>query len=735
MKALVVGATGLTGDALMQALARNGIEAVGTSHSHRVPGMIQMDARHAQQVEAAFHEAKPTVVFLAQNVRGGADHCESHPDETRAVLVEGTKHVVDAARRHGARVVYYSTDYVFDGKSGPYDEQAPPSPISVYGRAKLEGERVALSAPDALVIRTTAIYGWARGTRNFAMTISEVLSAGRELRVPEDQVCNPTLAEYLAETSLRLVDAQATGIVNVVGKERMSRAEMARQLARAMQLDTNLLKPVPTRELGQAAPRPLQGGLVTDKLQRILGTAPLDMTESMKRFRRQWRADTHVKPGQAAAPTEAEKLKQEILDKVKEYHRVAHKRQPFAPMRSRVQYSGRVYGHEEMVNLVDASLDFWLTLGPWGEQFEQKLKRKLNAFDVALVNSGSSANLTAVMSLMSPQLHDRLKPGDEVITPAVTFPTTLAPIVHSGLVPVFIDCEIGTYNIDPALLESAVSPKTKAIMVPHTLGNPCHLDVLTEVAQKHDLFLIEDTCDALGATWDGKPVGTFGDLATLSFFPAHQLTMGEGGAVITNTPRLSRIVRSVRDWGRDCWCAPGESNSCGKRFGWQLGQLPKGYDHKYVYSNLGYNFKPTDLQAAVGVAQADRLDDFVAARRHNFKRLWEGLAPYQDKLVLPVADRRANPSWFGFPITVREGVSRQDLVAWLEAANIETRSVFGGNILRQPGYVNIERRVHGSLDRSDQIMRDTFFIGVYPGLDDEMIDFVIERFRAYFRKE
>jgi CDP-6-deoxy-D-xylo-4-hexulose-3-dehydrase len=385
-----------------------------------------------------------------------------------------------------------------------------------------------------------------------------------------------------------------------------------------------------------------------------------------------------------------------------------------------------------MVNLVDSALDFWLTLGPYGDEFERRIKQFWGVRDFALVNSGSAANLTAILALTSPQLEHPLRAGDEVITPAVTFPTTLAPIVHSGLIPVFVDCEVGTYNIAAHLIEGALSDKTRAIVVPHTLGNPCDMDVICDIAKRYNLYLMEDCCDALGSTFRGKLVGTFGDIATLSCYPPHQITMGEGGGVAANTARLARIVRSVRDWGRDCWCATGESNTCGRRFGWQLGDLPRGYDHKYIYSNLGYNFKPTDMQAAVGVAQLERLPGFIEARRRNFARLYEGLAAFQDYLTLPSLDRRANPSWFGFAITVKNGLSRNELVQWLENSKIETRQVFAGNVLKQPAYKNIVARIHGTLHESDRIMRDTFFIGVYPGLNSEMIEYVLGRFKEFF---
>ena len=733
MKALVIGASGLVGGALIRALERAGLEVVGTYHSRPLDSTLQLDVRDGRAVDAILRRVRPHVVFLASNVKGGVDYCEDHPEEARLALVDGIRHVAQAAARIEAQVVYYSTDYIFDGKSGPYAEGDAPCPINIYGQAKLDAEReIAIYIPDAVIVRTTAVFGWDRASRNFAMQVWERLQAQRPFQVANDQWSNPTLADYLAEASLRLIQAHTRGIFNVVGKDRMSRAQLAQALARAMALDVNLIEPVPTSELGQRARRPLQGGLRTDRLIGVLGTEPLDLPESLKRFRRQWRADTHVSYAPAALPNTAQQLKQEILEKVRQYYEVAHKPRPFVPYKTRIQYSGRVFGPEEMVNLADSALEFWLTLGPYGELFEQKMKRFLGIRDVVLVNSGSSANLTAVLALMSPQLGRPLKPGDEVITPAVTFPTTFAPLVHSGLVPVIVDCEVGTYNINPHLIEDAISERTRAVMIPHTLGNPCDMDIVSEVVRDHQLYLIEDSCDALGATFREKLVGTFGDLATLSFYPAHQMTMGEGGAVLVNKPALLRIVRSVRDWGRDCWCAPGESNTCGKRFGWQLGDLPLGYDHKYIYTNVGYNFKPTDLQAAIGVAQIDRLPEFVEKRRQNFMRLHTGLASFQERLILPRLDTRANPSPFGFPITVQNGISRSELMQWLENANIETQEVFGGNKLRQPGYKDIRARVYGTLEETDRIMRDTFFIGVYPGLTDEMIDFVLGVFREFF---
>ncbi|MDE5095497.1 MAG: lipopolysaccharide biosynthesis protein RfbH [Trichodesmium sp. St11_bin5] len=439
---------------------------------------------------------------------------------------------------------------------------------------------------------------------------------------------------------------------------------------------------------------------------------------------------------------EAENLKVQILELVKKYYQTAHQKSGFEPGKSQINYSGRVYDDQELVNLVDSSLDFWLTAGPYGNKFESKMRDFFSSRDFLLVNSGSSANLLMVSTICSPELKSQkdtqlqpLEPGDEVITPAVTFPTTLAPIIQNRLIPVFVDCEVGTYNINPHLIEDAVGPRTKAIFIPHTVGNPCNMEIIMDVAKRHNLWVLEDSCDALGATFDGTLVGTFGQMASLSFYPAHHMTMGEGGAVIVNQASLKKTVLSLRDWGRSCWCPPGISDSCSKRFNWELGELPFGYDHKYIYSNIGYNLKVTDMQAAIGIAQKEKVEGFIEKRRHNFWRLYEGLKSLEEYLILPKIDSRANPSPFGFPITVKEGINRRELVQHLEAHQIETRLVFGGNILKQPGFMNIERRVHGTLEESDIIMNRTLFTGVFPGLTDEMIDYVIEQFTVFFKKD
>jgi CDP-4-dehydro-6-deoxyglucose reductase, E1 len=434
-------------------------------------------------------------------------------------------------------------------------------------------------------------------------------------------------------------------------------------------------------------------------------------------------------------PNLAAQLRSEILELVRAFHAAGSVPQEFQPGETQVHFAARVFDDRELVNLVDASLDFWLTTGRWAEQFERRFARLLGLRHALLVNSGSSANLVALSCLTSTKLgQQRLKRGDEVITVASGFPTTVNPIIQNGLIPVFVDVTIPTYNIDVSMLEAAASDRTRAIMVAHTLGNPFDLDAVTTFARDRGLWLIEDCCDALGSLYRGRPVGTFGDLASVSFYPAHHITMGEGGCVLTNKGRLKVLAESFRDWGRDCWCAPGKENTCGKRFDQQLGDLPYGYDHKYIYSNIGYNLKLTDMQAAVGVAQLDKLASFTAARRRNFERLERGLADLEEFLVLPEATKQSMPSWFGFPVAVREGapVDRDHMLRFLGERKIATRLLFGGNLLRQPAYRSVEHRRVGELPVADFISNRVFWVGVYPGLGAPELDFMIESFHDAF---
>jgi CDP-6-deoxy-D-xylo-4-hexulose-3-dehydrase len=432
-------------------------------------------------------------------------------------------------------------------------------------------------------------------------------------------------------------------------------------------------------------------------------------------------------------------LRKEILEKVQEFYSLAHDKtgEEFIPGKTRVNYAGRVFDENELVSLVDSSLDFWLTAGRYAEAFSGKLEDFYDVSDVILTNSGSSSNLLAVSALTSETLGDkRLMPGDEVITVAAGFPSTVSPIVQNRLIPVFLDVEIGTYNIDISKLEEAYSPKTKAVFIAHTLGNPFNLDAVCAFTKKYNLWLIEDNCDALGSRYRGKLTGTFGHIATGSFYPAHHITTGEGGCVITNDPQLARIIKSFRDWGRDCYCEGGENNTCGCRFTKQYGTLPKGYDHKYVYSHIGYNLKMTDMQAAIGAAQMDKLELFTARRKENFRLITEGLQGLDKFFILPRATEHSDPSWFAYILTLRENVpfSRVELAQYLDRNLIETRGLFAGNLLRQPGYMNIEHRVVGGLENTETIMNNTLFMGVYPGLTATEINYVTDKIREYTKQ-
>lgn len=430
-------------------------------------------------------------------------------------------------------------------------------------------------------------------------------------------------------------------------------------------------------------------------------------------------------------------VRRRILELVAEFQETRRGEEAaFVPGETPIPVSGRVYDADDVRELVDASLDFWLTTGRFAAQFERDFARFMGVRSASLCNSGSSANLLALSTLTSPKLGDRrLQPGDEVITAAAGFPTTLNPIIQNGLVPVFVDVELGTYDVTATRIEEALGPRTRAIMLAHTLGNPFDAPALRALADRHDLWLVEDCCDAVGSTIAGQGVGTFGELATVSFYPAHHMTMGEGGAVLSRRPDLRVIVESFRDWGRDCWCEPGRENTCGKRFDWQLGELPRGYDHKYIYSHVGYNLKITDMQAAVGVAQLRKLPSFIAARRRNWQLLREGLKPLEEFFVLPEPTAGSDPSWFGFALTVRESApfTRPELIRWLEDRRIATRLLFGGNLVRQPAYQNVVSRTVGDLAISDRIMVGTFWLGVYPGITEEMAAFMIDSIAGFVR--
>lgn len=432
----------------------------------------------------------------------------------------------------------------------------------------------------------------------------------------------------------------------------------------------------------------------------------------------------------------AEEIRSQIGNLVGQYYEVAFKNEHFVPGQTAIPVSGRVFDQTELRKLVESSLDFWLTTGRFADTFEEQFSKYVGVDYALLVNSGSSANLLAITALTSSNLGDRrLKPGDEVITVAAGFPTTVNPIIQNNLVPVFVDVDIPTYNTTPEKIEQALGPKTKAIILAHTLGNPFDAQRIKEIAERNNLWLIEDCCDALGTTINGKMAGSFGDLATYSFYPAHHITMGEGGCVTTYNTALKHIVRSLRDWGRDCWCDPGNDNCCGNRYAWRLGDLPEGYDHKYIYSHIGYNLKLTDMQAAVGVAQLKKLNRFIQIRKHNFETIYRGLEVFSPELILPEPLENSEPAWFGFPITISATApfSRAEILTHLNASKIGTRLLFGGNLIKQPAYRDADYRVSGNLQNTDLIMESTFWIGNYPKLDNQMLDYLIGQFEVFMK--
>jgi len=431
------------------------------------------------------------------------------------------------------------------------------------------------------------------------------------------------------------------------------------------------------------------------------------------------------------------RIKQKIFDNVKKFYKAYHQIDSTKKSIDRILYAGRVFDEHELIALVDASLDFWLTAGRYADKFEKGLASFLGIKYCMLTNSGSSANLLAVSALTSPLLKNRqLKPGDEVITTACGFPTTLNPILQNKLVPVFIDVELGTYNIQTNKIEQAITMKTKAIFTAHTLGNPVNIGKIKQLVKKHNLWWIEDNCDALGSKYKNKYTGTFGDISTCSFYPPHHITMGEGGAVLTDNLLLKKIIMSLRDWGRDCWCNPGVDNTCKKRFSQKFGDLPYGYDHKYVYSHIGYNLKVTDMQAAIGVAQLEKLPRFIAARKKNFVSFMKHFKKYEKYLILPETTKKSDSSWFGFPILVKESApfTRNDMVNYLEQNKIATRMLFGGNLTKQPAYRDVKYRISGNLINTDLVMNNLFWIGVYPGLSKEMLSYVCGKFEMFFKR-
>ncbi len=724
MRILIIGASGFLGNALFHDFQESH-DVFGTYCHTKASGLLFLDIT-SPRVSAVLDLVQPDVV-VQPAAQPWVDFCEQKPEESYAVNVAGAQHVIDWCAAHGKKYVFVSTDYLFDGKAGPYLEDAAPAPLNVYGKHKLLVEEYIQEKLGALglICRTTTVYGWEKAGKNFVAKFIATLGSGNSFPVPKDQFATPTHVDDLSHAIITLVEKNASGVYHTAGPSFMSRVAFAEEIASVFSLDKTLIKGVSTPDLKQPAVRPLLGGLTCTKIQQEFGVVFREPRVALEAMKTQQQYERHY-------------LKKSIFQQVKKFYDAVHLPKTFVSGQSPVVYAGRVYDAKELINAVDASLDFWLTLGDYDKQFCKQLTQFLGLRYALLVNSGSSANLLAMTALCSPLLGEkRLIPGDEVITLASGFPTTVNPIILNTLVPVFVDISLGTYDLSLEKVKEAYSPKTKAIFVAHTLGMPFALDAITAFAKEKGLFVIEDCCDALGSTYNGKHVGTFGDIATFSFYPAHHITMGEGGAVVTDKPLLKRILESLRDWGRDCWCAPGVSNTCGKRFGWKLGDLPEGYDHKYIYSHIGYNLKPIDIQAAIGVAQLEKLPAFVASRKRNFLLLDLNFQKYKQYLLLPQKHPLADPSWFGYLITVKPDApfTKKELVAHLEKHKISTRELFGGNLLRQPAYKDVVHRVVGSLENTDLIMNNAFFIGVYPGLTEEHIAYVNQTVDEFFKEK
>jgi CDP-6-deoxy-D-xylo-4-hexulose-3-dehydrase len=711
-KVLLIGVSGQVGRALYNRIGFE-YEVYGTYWKKAIPFGRPLNIAEKGEVERSFAEIKPEIVILCGSLTN-VELCEEDKTLAELINIVGTRNVVEEAKRHNSKLIFFSTDYIFDGKDGPYSEDALPNPINYYGKTKLLGEEIVKTLPSYLIIRTTGVFSFEENGQNFAMQVIRKGILGEEIQVPSDQIANPILASNLADCVAELIEKE--GVYNISGKQVLSRYDFALSIADSFLFDKGLIIPVLTSSLDQKAKRPLNGGLITDKASLELKTKILSVEEGLARMRK--RAD--------------EEIRDVIHTKIRDYYSLFHRKR-FEPGKTKIHFGGRVYGEEELIAGCDSVLDFWLTSGKRTNSFEERFSEYLGVKYTSLVNSGSSANLLAIASLNLPK-------GSEVITPATTFPTTINPIIQHGLIPVLVDVELERYNPSPLQIEEAISEKTRAIFIPHTLGNPCKMDEIVEIAKRYNLFLIEDACDSLGSQYDGRLVGTFGDLATFSFYPAHHITMGEGGAVVTNNKDLATALYSLRDWGRACVCQPciltkDPGSICQKRFSVDTEGLPDDYDKRYIYTHIGYNLKATDIQAAIGLVQLERLPQFIKIRKRNFSLLYEGLKDLSDIFILPRQENKADPSWFSFPLTVREGIQRKNIVAFLEKANIETRMLFASNIERQPAYKGIEYRKVSELKNSSLIMKNTFFIGLYPGITEEMIEYILSTIRDWTKKQ
>ncbi len=720
MKILVTGSSGLVGKHLVEYLGAAHTVA-GLSGNSSPWTQYAADITDGAEVRRVLDEFKPDAIVHAAAFTW-VDGCEEQQEKAYRVNVEGTRNFAQWAKGNGRKMVYISTDYVYAGKADvTYDENSPTEPVNYAGKTKLEAEKETLQVENSAVLRTTVVYGYDPGGKNFLM---QMLEAKKKKPVPTDQTNNPTDANLVCQYVSEVIKRDLRGIYNATGPETIGRYEFAKKIIKAFDLEPDLFVPVTTDKLKQAAKRPMHCKTTSRKLQELTGITPPSVEESLQKIKQEMNSPFG--------------MERRIFAFIAEYYDARFGKAKFKPGEQVLNASTKNFDSEELIMGAKAVLDGWWTEGRFAREFEQRFADFFGVKYVTLTNSGSSANLVALMSLTSPMLKERaLKAGDEVITVAAGFPTTVNPILQAGCVPVFVDIDLETLNIDVSKLEQARSEKTKVVMVAHTLGNPFDLDAVTDFCKKHNLWLIEDSCDALGATWNGRKVGTFGDMATFSFYPAHQMTQGEGGAVITNGPLLHRINDSFRDWGRDCWCEPGKDNTCGARFSQQFGKLPFGYDHKFVYSHLGYNLKLTDMQAAIGLAQLKKVPSFVQARRQNKKKLLERLGRYSEYFIFQEALPAAEPSWFGFVLTVREGcgITKDEIVKFLDSKKINTRPVFAGNLVRQPYFEGRNYRVAGELKNTDYVMHNTFWVCLDPSMTREKTDYLVGAFDEFFESK
>lgn len=754
-KVLVTGGTGFIGSHLVRRLVHGGASVSmitrQTSDLRRIQDVVsdielhETDIRTFSTVNATIEKIRPEIVFHLA-AEGVTDPFLS-ADLALGVNLDGAINVIRAAATAGARrIIHTGTSYEYGDRA----EAGQLDPISPYAASKAAAWAFCRMYHRTMrwpivCLRLFQVYGPGQARTLIPSAIEAGLKGRRFPTTAGEQMRDWIYVDDVVDAYLRA--ATAEGIEGQSFDIGTGQGTSVRAVVEALfkSFDPSLL------QIGALPYRPGEvWSLVAnvEHTQQYLGwQATVSLHDGLERTLASWREGypapdsipVAVTPLSESSNQRAEALRAEVLDRVSEYYALVHRGRRWEPGTTRVQYAGRVFDDQELRNMTDSVLEFWLTAGRYAEVFERKLGEFLGVREVIPVNSGSSANLVAVTTLRSPQLRSRpLEPGDEVITTAVTFPTTLAPIVQNGLVPVLVDSQISNYNIDVDQLETALSPRTRAIFAAHTLGNPIDMDRLMEFARAHDLYVIEDNCDALGSTFDGKMTGTFGHLATSSFYPAHHITLGEGGAVYTNSRRLAKIARTIRDWGRDCWCGyiNPPNGRCGRRFERPVpGMEGLFYDHRYLFTEIGYNLKITDPQAAVGVAQMGKLPDFVAARKRNFRYLYESMQELEEYFILPTWHPKADPSWFAFPLTLRSEApfSRGELQRYLESRMIETRLLFAGHILKQPAYQNINCRVIGDLPVADLVIRGTFFVGVYPGLNLEHMAYIREAFHDFLR--